>query len=306
MNFYRHRLTSSQDFIDNMPSFLDEWGFCLPDNSPIIDTSFVGNSNDTSCFKYKYDTDTHPFRKVNPTPLHNFKVDNTIPDSECGFYIWIDKSSSVACANTHFFIPLKNQGFILRSETADIDTLTPPFHSYDYYPNKGWNYGNNNPIINTIIGLFESSFSNPMIYLQIKYFPQALLDPNTLIPYKIYSSINTNAGKGSQHRRFDLIIENHLIQFPSFIEDPCFYGIGNSSHEGDPIPLSYQKTTNKYTNTIQNVCTLIRAPYENQYLDNLYIVTTKPCDSIDGKVFSFDGRNFLGIYDNLAVELPAN
>ena len=64
--------------------------------------------------------------------------------------------------------------------------------------------------------------------------------------------------------------------------------------------------THDYNNINQNICTLIRIPQDNGFFDGLYLCTTYPCDQIEGKVFSFNGRSFLGVYENLVVELPAN
>lgn len=299
MNFYRHRLEDAvgTDFSNIMPANLDSWGFCLVDNNPITSVNdFVGGTQSTRCFKWKYDlTSTQ-------NDLYHVLKSDTIATP--GFFIYNGHTNAmrIVNANTFFFIPLKNKGFILRSELSDTLSLTPIFHSSKYYLQKGWNYSESYPM-NTIVGLFNNNLSNLMIYLQIgQYVPKALLDPETLIPYQIFDSTVT----GYPNHRFDLMVGHNLIKFPNFIEDFHCYGIGDTSHNPNYIATEYNFTENKYTNTIKNVCTLIRAPYENQYLDNLYIVTTKPCNSIDGKVFSFDGRNFLGIYDNLAVELPAN
>ena len=298
MNFYRHRLEDSvgTDFRNIMPANLDSWGFCLVDGSPITSVDEIMGISTTNCFKWKYDS----ISTAN-TFYHTLKCAAL---NTPGFFLYHGSTAAMTSvnANTFFFIPLKNKGFILRSESSDNLSFTPVFHTYKYYRQKGWNYSEQYPM-NTIVGLFNNNLSNPMIYLQMgQSVPKVLLDPETLIPYYIYDSTNAPY----QNYRFDFIVGNSLIKLPNFIEDCHCYGIGDTTHNPNYTATEYNFTENKYTNTIQNVCTLIRAPYENQYLDNLYIVTTKPCDSIDGKVFSFDGRNFLGIYDNLAVELPAN
>ena len=298
MNFYRHRLEDSvgTDFRNIMPANLDSWGFCLVDGSPITSVNEIIGTKTWNCFKWKYDSTS-----TANTFYHTLKCDNATNNP--GFFIYngVQYAMGAVQANTFFFIPLKNKGFILRSELSDTLSSTPIFHSSKYYRQKGWNYSESYPM-NTIVGLFNNNLSNPMIYLQIgKQVPKVLLDPETLIPYYAYDS-----SSNYPDYRFDFIVGNSLIKFPNFIEDFHCYGIGDTNHSPNYVATEYNFTENKYTNTIQNVCTLIRAPYENQYLDNLYIVTTKPCDLIDGKVFSFDGRNFLGIYDNLAVELPAN
>ena len=299
MNFYRHRLEDDvgTDFSNIMPANLDSWGFCLINNNPITSVDeFVGGTESTNCFKWRYD--------LTSTPNDLYHALKSSGIGKPGFFIYNGAKYAMGSVNadTFFFIPLKNKGFILRSELSDTLSSTPIFHSSKYYRQKGWNYSENYPM-NTIVGLFNNNLSNPMIYLQIgPNVPKVLLDPETLIPYYTYDSTS----QSYPTYRFDFIVGYNLIKFPNFIEDFHCYGIGDTDHSPNYTATEYNFTENKYTNTIQNVCTLIRAPYENQYLDNLYIVTTKPCDSIDGKVFSFDGRNFLGIYDNLAVELPAN
>jgi hypothetical protein len=298
MNFYRHRLEDSvgTDFRNIMPANLDSWGFCLVDDSPITSANeIIGGVSSTNCFKWKYDSTS-----TANTFYHTLKC---AAANTPGFLLFNGAGNAMTSINTNtfFFIPLKNKGFILRSELSDTLSLTPAFRPYKYYAQSQWGYSEQYPM-NTIVGLFESNISNPMIYLQMgENVAKALLDPETLIPYYW-----TDSKHSYPNYRFDFIIGSQLIAFPNFIEDPHCYGIGDTTHNPNYIPTEWSFTENKYTDTIQNVCTLIRAPYENQYLDNLYIVTTKPCDTIDGKVFSFDGRNFLGIYDNLAVELPAN
>lgn len=74
----------------------------------------------------------------------------------------------------------------------------------------------------------------------------------------------------------------------------------------DYIPNVDTSENLDYVNKNANICTLVPMPIENQFLDGLYLATTIPGDSVDGEFFSFGGRNFLGIYQNLIVELPAN
>lgn len=74
----------------------------------------------------------------------------------------------------------------------------------------------------------------------------------------------------------------------------------------DYIPNVDTSENLDYVNKNANICTLVPMPIENQFLDGLYLATTIPGDSVDGEFFSFGGRNFLGIYQNLVAELPAN
>ena len=71
-----------------------------------------------------------------------------------------------------------------------------------------------------------------------------------------------------------------------------------------------------YTDVKNNICTLIKYPYQDGFLNNLFIISTAPertrwdvwknTQGLTGKFFSFGGRNFFCPVYNLAVELPAN
>lgn len=60
-----------------------------------------------------------------------------------------------------------------------------------------------------------------------------------------------------------------------------------------------------HTNITQDVCTLIRYPYQNTFLDNVYIMSTMP-KQFDNDVafFSLQNRNFMKVFQNIVVELP--
>ena len=66
------------------------------------------------------------------------------------------------------------------------------------------------------------------------------------------------------------------------------------------------------TDVKKGVCTLIKPPYHNGFLSNIYMVSTSPeqgtndANGTDNKFFSFNGRNFYGFCSNMVVELPAN
>lgn len=61
-----------------------------------------------------------------------------------------------------------------------------------------------------------------------------------------------------------------------------------------------------YVDTNSNICTLIKMPYDNGYLDNVYLLATAPGElTTEGSFFSFSGRNFINVYKNLVLELPS-
>ena len=55
-----------------------------------------------------------------------------------------------------------------------------------------------------------------------------------------------------------------------------------------------------------NICSLIKYPYEGGFIDNLYIMTTSPARfGDDVACFSIDGHNFMKVLENIVVELPS-
>lgn len=71
------------------------------------------------------------------------------------------------------------------------------------------------------------------------------------------------------------------------------------------IPFINTDSTD-YTDLNNNICTLIKMPYDNGYLDNVYMMATRPGElTKEGSFFSFAGRNFINVYKNLVLELPS-
>lgn len=70
-------------------------------------------------------------------------------------------------------------------------------------------------------------------------------------------------------------------------------------------------SSGSYTDGKKNICTLIKYPTQDGFMDNLYLISTSPNTVTDGysmsnKFFSFGGRNFYCSDYNLVFELPAN
>ncbi len=88
------------------------------------------------------------------------------------------------------------------------------------------------------------------------------------------------------------------------------YGNNRWSINSKSIPLNtyIDNTQNlQYTDVNSHICTLVKMPVFSTYLDNVFICTTSPfVDGVEGKTFSFEGRNFIGMYNNLVLELPRN
>ena len=173
----------------------------------------------------------------------------------------------------------------------------------------GWNQGNKSmmawigfPLKNRGV-FFQTYVTNQDSWYnyppQIKYWAQ-----------------NTTPGWAGAHYTMNLLcIYNNLMN--EFNYGQCIYW-------GDRIDyfyldFNYQQyysficdSSNDYTDGKNNICTLIKYPTNLGYIDNLYLISTTPknitntATALQGKFFSFGGRNFYCPRYNLAVELPAN
>ena len=186
------------------------------------------------------------------------------------------------------FFPLKNQGFHLidyMSDYFDEYRYTVPVQTAWHYPE----YRNTGlSLVHNYLGFFNN-IDNEFNYIS--------MCRRADIPAQRYSWINSDHDytKARWDRYYSLVYLDKV-----------------ADTTGDKVDVK------------QNVCTMIKVPYENSFLSNLFLITTAPvqgrvnadrngwdyypCDStgLENKFFSFNGRNFYGIYANLAVELPAN
>lgn len=193
---------------------------------------------------------------------------------------WLNTSSEVIIGTGAipkvFFIPLINNGFLLNirlngnanQENADPDGA--------YYSGQTptltttyWNPGNNstNGANKTVIALPPSERIGALGYT---YLVQQDGESNATMTNDHYIWTDPNNVATMQYRE-------------------SISSIGYASH----------------TNITQDVCTLIRYPYQNSYLDNLYIMTTMPRQFDNSTAyFTIQNRNFMKVFNNIVVELP--
>ena len=170
---------------------------------------------------------------------------------------------------TIIFIPLKNNNFILQQYSPrGAYELTSPF----IVPYRWTNYSNTNNNFNTILRTVLSFKDNANIFSPYYYM---------------------TAWYGYSGGYIQPVI-------------PSFYSSTGGSISNIINYIDTYYSSKNYKNINQNVCSLARIPVANGFFDGLYLCTTYPCDKIEGKVFSFNGRSFLGVFENLVVELPAN
>lgn len=107
-------------------------------------------------------------------------------------------------------------------------------------------------------------------------------------------------------------LNNYLYFGISGLRDPTYgnyveYFLTDYQHTRTLNSIPYINTANTdYTDLNNNICTLIKMPYDNGYLDNVYMMATRPGElTKEGSFFSFAGRNFINVYKNLVLELPS-
>lgn len=282
MDFYRNTIHFTQindDYMSYIYNQFNNFGFCRRDGSELY---WQGNPTDNTdeqldkiSFRWKKDTTNKNVFRYQMNAGYN--ASNSLE-----FYWSGGGTSFINFGNnigegkrSIIFIPLKNNNFILQ-QFSFKNSITPSFHT----PNEGFNgleyYNYSSNLGETIISFqLPSSFLNPFYYIKHRYWG------------------NTNSGATGVYQSF---IDQSQESFK--LNKFC-------NKEWDSVEDT-NITIHNYNNINQNICTLIRVPYENTFFDGLYLCTTYPCNQIEGKVFSFNGRNFLGICENFVVELPAN
>ena len=190
---------------------------------------------------------------------------------------WGTRETAVISTDSNLqftFIPLINNGFILISIAYSSFNPTPPilsWHEGRSLSNVGYSF---------LIGFKTNIYKqNPYSYII-----------STMDEWRD-SDISLNLGTYTTKDS---------------------YGNGNNRWSIAPksIPLNtyIDNTQNlQYTDVNSHICTLVKMPVFSTYLDNVFICTTSPfADGVEGKTFSFEGRNFIGMYNNLVLELPRN
>ena len=314
MEFWRHTWTI-EDWC-TFPYILTDFknfGFIQTDGLDIDDTQFMNNNEyrSYSTIKWKYDLYANANRnyllinKGNRDGISNqhwgYKNDGTY--NEINFYTNYNhynffignNNDEITGGNCYddsnnllntFFIALKNNGFFFNTrrnwyssaasdstETHDPDGLrnfgqTPKLVTTLYYRQRG-----------------EAGITN------------AISNCQTLI--------GLPPSKNSSTKGFIYII------FSKYIDSNGSRNIITEGR-GNDMPLNFhEKMDGTYTNHTDinnNICTLMRYPYEGSFLDNLYIMTTSPSSSFTDDVgfFSINGRNFMKPFENIVVELPTN
>ena len=305
MELFRHYFTP-QEWATSVfyQQHLNDFGFCNLDGSMITnawnDYTFIG--------RYKYDSRGEVYisnDKNTGAYTHSFASPGCFPylsdnhtASRSYYYPQTYSGNSEAWPSTVFFIPLINRGFFLhiranhtyrggdvsslsnnvKDKTFNINTPTPNLNIRVYGNTSGLSNAYGSGVLN-FIGLPPST-GNPNYWTYLLYIRNASLirdDSWTENPEYTYSLIDYGNGRVTDMPFRSEYIRNETVSNESSI----------------------------YTNVNPNVCALIKMPFDTGYIDNLYLLATAPKALTDATFFSFNGRNFLNIFDNYVVELPS-
>lgn len=311
MNIFRHSYYTQHDLLDNLWKDLSNIGFNWIDDTPIDDYIFYYDTDNTynhRLFKWGKDTklaDKHEYRygvRFSGENTHTyFKANLGSTDKDTSAEVmafpsdgnWYEgmvrgtimvrprSSSYISNSLRHLmFIPLINDGFLLYS----------------------YNSANAGSYFDTVINTLP------------------------LITWKNIAFMNSSERDSSEYPPYNDSCLTQLFciktNLDSYLPFTYFYYGANNSYDftetsididwGHGLTQNYTSIPgatgqSSYLNQNKNVCTLMRIPYDNKYMDNIYLCKTNPIGIMpEGKFFSFGGRNFFGCYQNVVVELPSD
>ena len=302
MEIFRHYYTAADlDTLSFHNQHLNNFGFCNLDGSKInYDWEYSTSLN----FRYALDAkkqsyfvqsvptvSTSRIRTLNMIGFHRSDNNTTYGGWSTAFGPY--NSTTTA---TVVFLPLKNNGFLLniRAEAAinlvkfNIDQ-TNANDQRDYF----YNINTPTPSLNTKvystndIGYIDNAYPGVVNFIGI---PPCKGNLNWT--YIFYSTSTYTTSSGGTY--------NHIIDFgDGKVINLPFLSNFVRTHNGS---TAYTEPT--YSNINENICSMIKLPYDSGYIDGVYLLTTAPQQLEDATFFSFDGRNFLNAFDNYVFELP--
>ena len=301
-----NRDINTVDKSKNFTSTIKSCGFVRADGSeidpsvPVIDFKWKYDKNENApCWSKTYQSyDNYCSFKFCTKGLKNSSYMNHL------FYSDYNASSldDYPRYQSFFFIPLKNNGLIMESY---------PFSCW-----YGWAY-NSNPKLMSITDQNEVPPANFYNWEFRSVVHNALGFYNNVT--NNYWYIMSNAVHGYWAYYDGGIKEDRPGESA---RSATLYNQGVSMS----VLSDYRDIYRNKTDYKQNICTLIKAPCSDGFLSNLYIVSTSPAPErryyypgnagyyigyhnwigTDNRFFSFNGRNFYGFMNNLAVELPSD
>ena len=311
MNIFRHFYNSYDDSYNNLGNDLTTLGFNFVDDTPITTPYFKDYISGCGIvFKWGADTKIANTHTINynsmPSGHPVIRLGNSMTEandiytffwmssqggstypSGAGDYnehmnYFIQKNSSPQYSNAKrfAFIPLINKGFISIAYETASSAASPLYRYTSTLPiltsrNIMSSVSNDYAIDRTEYPLYSSTSLSTALCLQTGV--------NSVYPFSYFFSCQVN-----NDNWFNMVQD---------------YGDRNI------IPGTPTGFKGRSTQLIQNknVCTLMKCPFGNKYVEGLYLCQTNPIGSMpEGKFFSFGGRNFFGWVGNLVVELPSD
>ena len=298
MDFFRHNYSTETDYFNRWTSDFDNMGFVQYDGTSLLDLS---DPSQYPYMKWKYESLTnyetygHPFFKNHGSGGAAFLQFYQYYGGS-NYYNWSEVVAYIyGVSNVVFFIPLKNKGFLYRLQTKDDSTIIQPF-----LPFLSPTIGTGSRHWAEFIG-FQSNISSisPYSYITLAAEVSYQQTENSNIQY--YEDLQKFPTASNSSNYNHRIWIDGTTRYLNFIDGANKY----ISKEGGIASNSTWKPL-LTVDVNQNVCTLMHVPYDNTYLDNIYLLVTAPQEDMDSKFFSFGGRNFLNLGTNIVVELPAN
>ena len=306
MEIFRHYYPASEFATSNFfKQHMNTFGFCKLDGTRI---DYNYDTHSQSNMRYRLDGKKQTYLSYNWWTGNNSNTYYSLTDLGIhlsnGETYYAGKRTGDHYGNgispaTVVFIPLKNNGFLLnyraiqernynennpsiysnddRDKTYLINTATPSLNIkiYDTGGEPNAPYYGGRTGVTTFIGLPPCKGNSNWTYL-------------------LYTSGSWN--NGSKDNRYTYIDfgDSRVLDMPFRSE---------FVRELNQYP-AYNEPT--YSDINNNICSMIKLPYDNNYIDGLYLLSTAPQQLEDATFFSFDGRNFLNIFDNYVVELPSS
>ena len=275
MEFFRQSMNyneCTEDFMNMMFNNFSNFGFVRRNGDDLSWRGYMpggADPDDYYGFRWQYDTANKTVFSYYASSVGSQSTYLSNKNSNEVVAPFTTGANSFHPNSSIIFIPLKNRNFLIQFYyCADSNKITPMLITPNNWAGA-FQSGANDRYGGSII-----SFNNLTDFLNPFYYFRYI--------FNAYDGYVTSINKTFIIRGMETTTDTGSL----------FDFISTPSH--------------KFYNVNNNVCTLTRVPFENTFLDGLFLATTYPMQSIEGKVFSFGGRNFLGVYENLVVELPSN
>lgn len=276
MQLFRHCYSQSEWSNGSYPFYMDiaNFGFCKRDGSELTEADCSGG---TPYIDLRWKLDTANKNYIKFALLGEESGYGFHQLSRSSFYYSNNSSSGFQGSGVYIsypahiiYLPLKNNGFLTFFGMNSRSDGWYPGSLYSFSPTPkiyATSYRAYNDIMAVnIIGI--PPFRDKKTWTYLYFNPPTTEKSNVYIDYG--NGVMTNI--------------------------PYLSGWSTTGAQ-EPI---YQNT---YTNINQNVCSLIKMPYNTTYLDGIYLLATSPYPLKECTFFSFNGRNFLNILANLVIEL---